>query len=95
LPILIKTHDLIKLSREANIKMDIRGEDILIRLSRASKWKSRYPVPVELSDMQNVLKYSDDKGYFIDYYKPDDIDQIDVIINRIIEHLEVIKQSNV
>ena len=89
LPSLIKKHDLIRLSKEANIKMDIKEEDILIRLSRQSKWKSRYPVPVELSDLQNILKYSDGKAYFTDYFKPDDLDQLNAIIKRVKDHLKV------
>ena len=89
LPGLIKKHDLVRLSKEANMKMDIREEDILTRLSRQSKWKSRYPVPVELSDMQNIKEYSNGKGYFIDYFKPDDLDQLDAIVKRVKDHLKV------
>ncbi len=91
LPNLIKKHNLSKLSKEANIKMNIKEEDILIRLSRQSKWKSRYPVPVELSDMRNILKYSNGKGYFTDYFKPDDLDQLDAIVKRVKDHLKVTK----
>ena len=83
LPRLINGHNLIKLSREANIQMSIHEEGILIRLCRMSKWKGRYPVPVELSDMQNIVKYSNGRGYFTDYFKPDDIDQLDIIVKRI------------
>ena len=89
LPKLIRDHDLLELSRKASIKMDIKEEDILTRLSRFSKWKSRYPVPVELSDLQNVLKYSDGKAYFTDYSKPDDLEQLDTIIKRVKDHLKV------
>jgi hypothetical protein len=88
LPSLIKGHDLVKLSKAADIKISITEEDVLTRLSRQSKWKSRYPVPVELSDMQNIIKYSNGKGYFADYFKPDDIDQLDVIIKRVKDHLK-------
>jgi len=91
LPSLIKGHDLIRLSKKANIKMDIKEEDILTRLSRQSKWKSRYPVPVELSDMQNLLKYSNSKVYFTDYFKPDDLDQLNAIVKRVKDHLKVIR----
>ena len=69
--------------------MDIKEEDILTRLSRFSKWKSRYPVPVELSDMWNILKYSNDKEYFTDYFKPDDLEQLDAIVKRLKDHLKV------
>ena len=89
LPSLIKGHDLVRLAKEASIKMDIKEEDILRRLSRFSKWKSRYPVPVELSDLQNFLKYSDGKAYFTDYSKPDDLEQLDAILKRVKDRLKV------
>jgi len=89
LPKLIRDHDLLKLSRKASIKMDIKEEDILTRLSRFSKWKSRYPVPIELSDLQNILKYSDGKAYFTDYSKLDDLEQLDAIVKRVKDHLKV------
>ena len=89
LPSLIKGHDLVRLSKRANIKIDIIEEDVLTRLSRQLKWKSRYPVPVELSDMRNIIKYSNGRGYFTDYFKPDDIDQLDAIIKRVKDHLKV------
>jgi hypothetical protein len=89
LPSLIQGHDLLRLSKRANIKIDIIEEDILTRLSRQSKWKSRYPVPVELSDIQNIKEYSDGRGYFTDYFKPDDIDQLDTIIKRVKDNFKV------
>jgi len=87
LPRLIKTHDLVKLAKEANIDFDIKEEDILTRLSRQSRWKSRYPVPVELSDIQNIIKYSDGRPYFIDYYAPGDIDQLSAIVQKVRSHI--------
>ena len=87
LPSPIHEHDLLKLSKEANMKVDIREEDILIRLSRQSKWKSRYPVPVELSDIRNVFRYSDGKPYFADYYAPDDLDRLDAIVQKARSHI--------
>ena len=87
LPRLIRAHNLVKLSKEANIKMDVGEEDILTRLSRQSRWKSRYPVPVELNDMQNVIQYSDGKPYFIDYYAPGDIDRLNAIVQKVRNHI--------
>ena len=83
LPRLIKEHNLVKLSKSANILVDIGEEDILTRLSRQSGWKSRYPVPVELNDIQNVIRYSDGKPYFVDYYAPGDIDQLNAIVQKV------------
>jgi hypothetical protein len=92
LPRLIKTHNLVKLSKEANIKVDIGEEDILTRLSRQSEWKSRYPAPVELTGIQNVIQYSDGKLYFTDYYAPGDIDRLNAIVQKVRSHIaEVIR----
>jgi hypothetical protein len=83
LPSLIKGHNLVELSKKANIEMDIREENVLTRLSRLSKWKSRYPVPVEVGEIQNVIPNSDGKPIFTDYYAPGDLDQISAIVQRI------------
>jgi hypothetical protein len=83
LPMLIKTHNLVKLSKAAEIKIDIGEEDILTRLSRQSEWKSRYPVPVELNKIQNIVEYSNGKPYFTDYYSPKDIDRLNAIVQKV------------
>jgi hypothetical protein len=83
LPQLIKEHDLVKLSKRASVNLDIQEEDVLRRLSRQSKWKSRYPVPVELHDIRNVIQYSDGNSYFTDYYAPGDLDRINAIVQRV------------
>jgi len=87
LPKLINEHNLVKLSKKAYIKTDIKEEDILTRLSRLSKWKSRYPVSVELRDIQNVIQYSDGKPHFTDYYTPGDIDQLNAIVHKVRGHV--------
>ena len=83
LPRLIKEHNLVKLLKKTNMKVDIKEEDILIRLSRQSKWKSRYPVPVGLHDIRNVIQYSDGNSYFTDYYKPEDLDRLNAIVQKV------------
>ena len=87
LPRLINEHNLVKLSKEANMKADIKEEDILTRLSRQSKWKSRYPVPVELHDIRNIIQYSDGKPYFTDYYTPRDLDLLNAIAQKVRGHV--------
>ena len=69
------------------MKVDIKEEDILTRLSRQSKWKSRYPVPVELHDILNVIQYSDGKPYFTDYYAPGDLDRLNAIAQKVRSHV--------
>jgi hypothetical protein len=86
LPKLINEHNLVNLSKKANMEMDIKEEDILTRLSRQSKWKSRYPVPVELRDLQNIIQYSDGEPYFTDYYAPGDLDWLNAIAQKVRGH---------
>jgi hypothetical protein len=87
LPRLINAHNLVKLSKEANVNLDIGEEDILTRLSRQAEWKSRYPVPVELNGIQNVIQYSDGRPYFTDYYAPGDIDRLNAIVQKVKSHI--------
>ena len=87
LPRLINGHNLLRLSREAKIKMDVYEEDVLTRLSRQSKWKGRYPVPVELAEMRNIAKYSDGKSYFMDYYKLEDINLLNKIVKKLSDEI--------
>jgi hypothetical protein len=77
----------VKLSKGANIEVNIEEEDILTRLSRQSRWKSRYPVPVELKDIENVIRYSDSKPYFTDYYAPGDIERLNAIVQKVRSHI--------
>jgi len=94
LPRLINEHNLMKLSKEANMRVDIKEEDILTRLSRQSKWKSRYPVPVELHDIRNVIQYSDGKPYFTDYYAPGDLDRLNALVHRVKNHVTKVLNSS-
>lgn len=86
LPRLINAHNLVKLSKEAKVDVDIGEEDILTRLSRQAGWKSRYPVPVELNGIQNIIQYSDGKLHFTDYYAPGDIDRLNVLVQKVRSH---------
>jgi len=87
LPDLIKGHDLVKLSRNANIEMGSEEENVLFRLSRFSKWRGRYPVPVEVCDMGSVVPDSDGKPTLTDYYAPGDVDQISAIVEKTRGHV--------
>ena len=63
--------------------MDILEEDTLFRVSRQLEWKSRYPIPSNPLDMRNIFPYSDGKLHFVDYYRPDDIDRLDAIVQKV------------
>jgi hypothetical protein len=86
LPDVIRGHNLIDLSKRADIKLNIAEEDLLIRIYRQSKWKSRYPVPVDLIEIQNVARCSDGKARFMDYYRPEDIDDINNMLTKLRNH---------
>ena len=83
LPGYLNKHDLVQLASKIRFKIDVFEEEFLRRLSRFSVWAARYPVPVDSNALANMEKLSDGKAYFVAYYKPQDIDTIHNIIDRL------------
>ena len=74
LPAEVKSHDLIRLAKEAHFKFNINDEDLLTRLYRNSDWAGRYPVPVSSSGLKNIKVFTTDgKGHFAAFLSPNDI----------------------
>ena len=87
LPKYLKEHDLIKLASKAKFSTKVYEEELFCRLSRFSIWKARYPVPIDFDALHNVKILSDERAYFTDYYKPQDIGIIHNIIDRLRKHV--------
>lgn len=83
LPGYLKKHNLVQLASEIRFNIDVFEEEFLHRLSRFSIWAARYPVPIDSDALANVKKLSDGKAYFVAYYKPQDINTIHNIIDRL------------
>jgi hypothetical protein len=83
LPGYLSSHDLIELSSKARFNISLSEEELFCRLSRFSIWKARYPVPIDSDALANVKILSDEKTHFTDYSKPQDINLIHNIIDRL------------
>ncbi len=89
LPACLLSHDLIDLSSKAKFNISIAEEELLCRLSRFSIWKARYPIPLYSDALANMKILSDEKAYFTDYYKPQDINTIHNIIDRLRKYVVI------
>lgn len=83
LPGYLLSHDLIELSSKSKFNINVSEEELFCRLSRYSIWKARYPIPLYSDALSNMKILSDEKAYFTDYYKPQDINLIHNIIDRL------------
>jgi hypothetical protein len=83
LPGYLLSHDLIELASKAKFNINVSEEELFCRLSRYSIWKARYPIPLYSDALANMKILSDEKAYFTDYYKPQDINLIHNIIDRL------------
>jgi hypothetical protein len=83
LPGYLLSHDLIELASKAKFNINVSEEELFCRLSRYSIWKARYPIPLYSDALANMKILSDEKTYFTDYYKPQDINLIHNIIARL------------
>lgn len=89
LPAKIKSHDLIRLAKEAHFKFNVNDEDLLTRLYRNSDWAGRYPVPVSSSGLKNIKVFTTDgKGHFTAFLRPEDIDLLNDLVNRVKTHIK-------
>ncbi len=83
LPGYLLSHNLIELSSKARFNINVPEEELFCRLSRFSIWKARYPIPLYSDALANMKILSDEKAHFTDYYKPQDINLIHNIIDRL------------
>ena len=83
LPDYLLSHNLIELSSKARFNINVPEEELFCRLSRFSIWKARYPIPLYSDALANMKILSDEKAHFTDYYKPQDMNLIHNIIDRL------------
>jgi len=89
LPAKVKDHDLIRLAKEAHFKFNVNDEDLLTRLYRNSSWAGRYPVPVSSSGLKNIKVFvTDGEGHFTAFLRPEDIELLNDLINRVKTHIK-------
>jgi len=89
LPEKVKSHDLIRLAKEAQFKFNVNDEDLLTRLHRNSEWAGRYPVSVSSSGLKNIKVFTTDgKGHFTAFLSPKDIDLLEDLVHRVKTHIK-------
>lgn len=88
IPPYINTHDLLQLARKVGMTVTMPEEDLLVRLSRNSIWKARYPVPTGPNGIAATQKFSDGKTYLTDYFGPKDISLIHSFLDRLVKNIE-------
>jgi len=89
LPGKIKSHDLIRLAKEAHFKFNASDEDLLARLHRNSEWAGRYPVPVSSSGLKNIKVFTTDgKPHLTAFLSPNDIDLLIDLVHRVKTHIK-------
>ncbi|MFC2045560.1 hypothetical protein ACFLUH_02665 [Chloroflexota bacterium] len=88
LPEKIKSHDLIRLAKEAHFEFNVSDEDLLARLHRNSEWTGRYPVPVSSSGLKNIKVFTTDgKPHVTAFLSPNDIDLLSDLVRRVKTHI--------
>ena len=84
----IKGHNLVRLVKKINMKIDIVEEELLIRLSRNSTWEGRYPTPMKSIDIVGNKRLSNGNNYLTAYYSPNDIDKARKFLNRLFQKVK-------
>ena len=86
LPAYLKNHDLIELSRDINLTIDVTEEELLFRLTQNSIWSARYPVstdPSAYAAMKRLKKFSDGNYYLTAYLGPKDMSRVRAFVDRL------------
>jgi hypothetical protein len=83
IPESVKTHDLFRLAQDAGISCSLEEEDLLRRLTRATEWYGRYPVPLGYLEMRGTEKFSDGKEYSLNYSGADDVARITRLLDKL------------
>ncbi|MDQ5870767.1 MAG: hypothetical protein M3547_00990 [Acidobacteriota bacterium] len=84
LPGLLKNHDLPALAQRLELELSPEEEDLLHRLTRATEWYGRYPVPVRYEELEGTRRFGDGKRYSVSYSAGDDVERV----KRLIQSLE-------
>lgn len=84
-PKILKSHDLVKLAREACFPIrDQLQEDLLRRLARSAIWYGRYPVATNFH-RANKEQFLDGKEYDTSLFREIDVEEVNILIEQIRE----------
>lgn len=94
LPRDLRSHDLFDLSRRLGLEFSLDEEDLLRRLSRATDWYGRYPVPIHFSEFGGVETFSDGKEYRVSWEGQTDIDRLKELVKSFEKQLGRVKRGS-
>jgi hypothetical protein len=83
LPSDLKSHNLFSLTRKLKISIDIEEEDLLKRLTRNAIWAGRYPVPIQVKDL-DLDRYSNGQEFNPSAFKRSDFEKIKQLREKIL-----------
>ena len=84
-PKILKSHNLVKLAREACFPIrDQLQEDLLRRLARSAVWYGRYPVATNFH-RANKERFLDGKEYDTSLFREIDVEEVNILIEQIRE----------
>jgi hypothetical protein len=87
LPALLKNHDLVELALRLELELTPEEEDLLHRLTRATEWYGRYPVPVRYEELEGSRRFADGNRYNIRYSAGDDVERAKRLITSLEQKL--------
>lgn len=82
LPEALKGHNLTSLARRAKFSLNDIEIALLTRVYRNSIWQGRYPVPVNVDQLNSMAVYNG-KTFFTAFLAPADINNLNTLIRRI------------
>lgn len=91
LPHDLRSHSLFQLSKRVGLQMSLDDEGLLRRLSRATEWYGRYPVPIHFSEFGGVETFSDRKEYRVSYEAQADVPRLKKLLKTVEKELGRIK----
>ena len=75
----LRTHSLVRLAAIARLEVSLEEEGLLRKLSRATVWSGRYPVPIDVARRSSNELFSDGSSYAFVYNWPRDIEHLRAI----------------
>jgi hypothetical protein len=83
LPRLLQSHDVFLLCSRLGIQLSVEEEDIARRLTRASIWAGRYPIPVQFRDSSEVETFSDGEEWSVGHFFENDPERLSQFVEKI------------
>jgi hypothetical protein len=87
LPKAVTTHNLRALVRAIKMPTDDKEQELLTRMTRSSRWRGRYPVPVSYEEAIHSLVVDDGKKYSASWFGANDLERMEALVVKIRLHV--------